>query len=78
METDTKSCILEPFIANPKSSKEHRDMAVNFIMGELINAARSLGYTRIFGFANHRRMVSRALTWGFVKVEDSITVVKEL
>lgn len=78
METNTKACILEPFIANPKTNSEQRNYAITVIMGDLINAAKSLGYTRIFGFASHRRMVSRAITWGFVKVEDSVTVVKEL
>lgn len=78
IETNTKSCILEPFIANPKSGSASRNFALNAIMGDLINAARTLGYTHIFGFASHRGMVSRALSWGFMKVEDSVTVCKEL
>jgi len=78
MQTDTMACILEPFIANPDTNKLDRDQALNLIMGELIEEAGDLGYTRIFGFSSNTPMLRRARKWGFIEVESSTTVVKEL
>lgn len=78
IQTDTKACIFEPFVSNPDTFGPIRDEALNMIMERMINEAKDLGYYRVFGFASHNRMVSRALRCGFVKVEDSITVCKDL
>lgn len=78
MRTDTSACILEPFIANPCANKHDRDKALNAIMSDLINEARHLGYDRVFGFSSHERMLERAVSQGFIIVEESTTVVKEL
>lgn len=78
MQTDTKSCILEPFIANPDTTKLQREQALNLIMGQLIEEAGDLGYARIFGFSSNAPMIRRAKSWGFVVVESSTTVCKEL
>lgn len=78
MRTDTSACILEPFIANPHANKEDRDRALNSIMGDLIEEARNLGYDRVFGFSSRESMIERAVFQGFVIVEESTTVCKEL
>lgn len=78
MRTDTSACILEPFIANPHANKQDRDRALNSIMKDLLDEARSLGYDRVFGFSSHERMIERAVSHGFTIVEESTTVVKEL
>lgn len=78
MRTDTSACILEPFIANPRANKHDRDRALNSIMNDLIHEAKELGYDRVFGFSSHERMIERAVSHGFIVVEESTTVVKEL
>lgn len=78
MKTDTGACILEPFIANPETSKIERNNAINAIMVDLIKEARVLGFSRIFGFSSNEPMIERALKHGFIVVEESTTVVKEL
>lgn len=79
MQTDTKCCILEPFISNPLVDSEKRKEALDLIMGELILEAFQLGYNRIYGFSTVPSMVNRALKWGFKTVEkNSTTVCKEL
>lgn len=78
MQTDTKSAILEPFVANPSATPEERDKALTLIMGELLEEAQDLGYKRVFGFSSRPSMLRRALSWGFIHVEESTTVVKEL
>jgi hypothetical protein len=77
--TDTSCCIFEPFIANPDAPEELRDEALHKVMGDLINEAVILGYSRIFGFSTSKSMVERSLDWGFKVVEQgSITVLKEI
>lgn len=78
MQTDTGCCILEPFIANKDTDKAERNKALEAIMGELIQEASRLGFKRIFGFSSNEPMISRALKFGFVIVEESTTVCKEL
>lgn len=78
IKTDTSCCIIEPFIANPRANKEDRDAALNKIMLDLIEEARFLGFKRIFGFSSRESMIERALNCGYVIVEESTTVCKEL
>lgn len=79
MQTDTNSCIFEPFIANPESYGQDRDEALIQIMQDLLNAAKDKGYKRVFGFSTHPGMVSRALSLGFTIIENtSATVCKDI
>lgn len=78
MQTDTKCCILEPFIANPNTDIEDRDTALVVILDQLCNCAEELGYNVIYGFSTSPTMIQRALDQGFRITEVSTTVVKEL
>lgn len=78
MQTDTGCCILEPFIANRYTDKAERHSALDAIMRDLIYEAKTLGFSRIFGFSSNEPMIARSLKHGFVIVEESTTVVKEL
>lgn len=78
IRTNTSACIFEPFIANPRASKEDRNTALNAIMVDLVQEARLLGFKRVFGFSSNEPMIERALKVGFQVVEESTTVVKEL
>ena len=79
MQTDTKCCILEPFISNPFAESLDRKDALDLIMGELILEAYRLGYNRIYGFSTRPSMIERAKQYGFEIVEkDSKTLCKEL
>lgn len=78
MQTDTSSCILEPFIANPKASIGLRNEALNLILHQLTERAKQLGYDRAFGFASSETMIKRSLDQGFRAIELCTTVCKEL
>jgi hypothetical protein len=79
MQTDTKCCILEPFIANPHTTMAEREAALVPIMEALVQEARNLGYHRVFGFSIHPTMLDRAEDMGFEVIEKcSKTVCKEL
>lgn len=79
MQTDTDSCILEPFIANPYTLKKERDVALDSIFEELLKSAKELGFKRVFGFSTHLKMVWRAQSFGFRVIEaSSLTVCKDL
>jgi hypothetical protein len=77
--TDTKCCILEPFIANPEATESARAEALNLIMGDLLNEAINQGFTKVFGFSTSPTLVKHSLDWGFKLIESkSMTVVKDL
>lgn len=76
--TDTKACILEPFIANPQANEHERDTALKGILEALVERAEGLGYDYIFGFAASPTMIARAIEQGFYQSETNITVIKEL
>jgi|SRR6266851_2333323 len=79
LQTDTTSCILEPFIANPFTLKNERDIALEIIMEELLKESKELGYQRVFGFSTNLKMVWRAQKLGFKVIEtNTLTVVKDL
>lgn len=79
MQTDTTSCILEPFIANPFTLKKERDVGLDSIFEELLKIAQELGYKRVFGMSTHLKMIWRAQSFGFRVIEtNSLTVVKDL
>ncbi len=79
LSTDTKCCVFEPFITNPKANKQDRKHALDLIMEHLINEAKNLGFTRIFGFTNNPRMAELTLDWGFNIIEKNVvTVLKEI
>lgn len=78
MLTDTSCAILEPFIANPRATREDRDEALKCVMKVLDETAKSLGVTHLYGFSSNENMLHRSLAQGFQIAEASITVVKEL
>lgn len=78
MQTDTKSCILEPFISNPNKSVEERDNALTGLLDRLVKEAKLLGYTHVFGFSTSPTMIKRAHNQGFKTIEISEVVCKEL
>lgn len=78
MRTDTKACILEPFIANPDALQGQRDEALTQILQTLVIKAKEFGCTHVFGFSSSPTMVKRALDQGFTLTSQSLTVVKEL
>jgi hypothetical protein len=78
MLTDCNSCILEPFIANPYTFAEDREEALKEILSKLCDAAKDMGYTRVFGFSTNLKMVWRAQKIGFKVIEtNQLTVMKE-
>lgn len=78
MGTDTRACILEPFIANPEASEAERDSALHSILAALTEKAEAMGFYYIFGFAASQSMIRRALEQGFYCSEQNTTVIKEL
>lgn len=79
MQTDTTTCILEPFIANPFTLKKSREVALDSIFELLLKEAKSLGFKKVFGFSTHLKMVWRAQSFGFKVIEtNNLTVYKDL
>lgn len=68
VQTDTKYCFLEPFIGNPKSDKEVRDLALYTIMDALLREAKELKYDLVLGIADHPTMLRRAFDMGFNRI----------
>lgn len=79
VQTDAGYGILEPFISNPRASKEDREIGLNSILHELTEYAQFLGLSTVFGFSTSKSMLSKALEQGFSVIEtNSTTVYKEL
>lgn len=77
IKTDCNVCFLEPFISNPKASKELRSIALNDIMEHLEREASKLGYRFIYGIATASTMIEYALKRGWTDMGNSTVLAKE-
>ena len=74
---DGKLALLEGYIASPRSSAYLRDVALDLITENLINAAKKLGVNKIFAASSLRAIQRRAEVHGF-KGRPTMFLVKEL
>jgi hypothetical protein len=78
IQTDTDVCFLEPFISNPKASKELRQAGLAAIVDALEHEASRLGYRFVYGVATAPTMIEHGIGRGWVDMGDHKVIAKEL
>lgn len=75
VQTDTTYCFLEPFIANPDTSKEARAEVLRELMKGLVKEAKSKGFKHVFGFSTVSNLINISEELGFKKDSRQYSMV---
>lgn len=76
--TNSSIALLEGFIANPKTDKNDRDSAVNWITLNLIELAKSNGVKILKCDTKIETVINRAYNFGFEDKGTARVLIKEL
>lgn len=63
--TNSKMCLLDGLICNPKSDKQERDECINKMIEVMIHQAKELGFKYIMGTTQFPHVLERAKQHGF-------------
>lgn len=78
-KTDSNVAIIENFISDPSSNKDHRRESIDVCMSTLVKEAKSQGFSYILSYPTHKRMEKDHSRWGFVRSHETCAIcVKEL
>lgn len=64
-ETNSALCWVEFIVANPKSNKEERGVALKLLLKELSNEAKELGFGAIFASIKHPSLLNKYIEEGY-------------
>lgn len=71
--TDSKICMFEHYICNPKAEKELRDKGLNYLIDSVIEWKNKSEYDMIYTSINNKKFISRLEERGFLKGDDRQT-----
>lgn len=77
-QTDSKICFLESMVANPETSKEARDEALNSITSEILREARDRGFEVAYACSDIPAVVERAIRAGATFKPKYVLLQKQL
>jgi hypothetical protein len=66
-QTDSNVALIEGLITSPLSDPERRDEALDIVVEALLEEAKKLGYSVVYGFTSVSAVSRRALRLGFEK-----------
>ena len=72
-KTDSKICVFEFVVCDPKAEKEERDIALNNLIKSVIIWTKSNNYSLIYNSVKHKKYISRLEEQGFIKVDENQT-----
>lgn len=64
-ETNSMLCWVEFIVANPKSEKEDRSVALKLLLSELTKEAKELGFGAIFASIKHPSLLDKYVEEGY-------------
>lgn len=70
--TDSKICMIEWIIGNPRSSKEDRKKGLNELLMLLCNTAKELGYTHCFTYTKNSGLIKVLEKSDFKKTDEQM------
>lgn len=70
--TDSKICMIEWIIGNPKSSKEERKIALDGLLAVLCSTAKELGYTHCFTYTKNLSLINTLEQNEFKKTDEQM------
>lgn len=76
--TNSSVGLLEGFMANPKSDKNDRDSAINWITLNLLDVAKVKGVKLLKCETKLETVISRAFNFGFKEIGQFRVLLKEL
>jgi len=76
VQTDTKICLIDFLISNPKAEKKERNKALNLVVHALIKLAQNLGYNLIMANTKKLAVKNRALKHEFKYIGEYASFVR--
>lgn len=70
--TDSKICVIEWIIANPKTIKEERKKSLEELLTLLCNTAKDMGYTHCFTYTKNSGLINTLELSGFKKTDENM------
>lgn len=77
-KTDSKICLLDGYISNPKTTKEDRKKALDIITSDLIIYAKESGFLSILAYTKNESIRKRCGKFLFLDKGDYTLHVREL
>jgi hypothetical protein len=71
--TDSKMTIMEFIVGNPNVDWKLRDEAIHLVINKLIVEAKERGGRSIFSSVNHKRLMDRYKSHGFIQTDVNMT-----
>lgn len=70
--TDSKICMVEWIVGNPKSVKEERKKALEELLTLLCSTAKEMGYTHCFTYTKNSGLINTLMQSGFQKTDEQM------
>lgn len=71
--TNSKMCLMEWVVSNPKAPREGRGESIDFLLEALKTIAKEKGYSVIFTMTGHPVFKSRLVQHGFQITDENMT-----
>lgn len=78
LRAESKTCIIDGLIANPKIKNPVRANAIYIIVDRLINDAKALGFETIIAWTSNASTFEKAMNFGFKPLIGEIVIAKDL
>lgn len=71
--TDSKFCVMEWVLSNPKSDRIERGKALDLLLDSLLQCAKDNGNKMIFSSIKHPKLLERYKAHGFLATDEQMT-----